>query len=90
LFVCFSVCGSDISIKQTHTQTGVSLAKRQHKNAAHVRVTAPVHFETSVNLHKFIGWIRHQSTSRRQSKDQTVTVRSSIGEEDFLKLLILS
>jgi len=53
-------------------------------------VTAPVHFETSINLHKFIGWIRHQSTSRRQSKNPTVTVRSSIGEEDFLKLLILS
>jgi len=39
LFVCMflCVCGSDISIKQTHTQTGVNLAKRQHKNAAHVR-----------------------------------------------------
>jgi len=58
------------------------------KHTITIAVTAQVHFETSINLHKFIGWIRHQSTSRRQSKDHTVTVRSSTGEEDFLKLLI--
>jgi len=68
----------------------VSNLSREVPKRISLTVTAPVHFETSMNLHKFIGWIRLQSTSRRQSNDRTVTVRSSIGEEDFLKLLILS